>query len=166
MNAKTLLLALAAATTALPALAHEFTIGQLTIGHPYIVATPKTAKTAAGYFSVTNNGPEPDQLTAIESDPMGMLHETTTDANGVARMGEVETVTIAPGETVTLAPRGMHVMFMGLEKPMLVGDTLPATLVFEKAGPVEVVFNVQARATSAEGAHEDMSHAGHGAPTN
>lgn len=170
----TLTLALAMATTlALPALAHEFTIGQLTVGHPYIVATPRTAQSAAGYFSVTNAGSEPDTLTGIDSTPMGMLHETTTDANGVAKMGEVEQVVIAPGETVTLRPRAMHVMFMGLEKPMLVGDKVSATLVFEKAGPVEVVFDVQSRADSgAEGAgHEGMDHGAmpgmtHGAPAN
>jgi copper(I)-binding protein len=163
MNPKHFLLALAAATTiVLPALAHEFTIGELTINHPYIVATPKTAKTAAGYFSVTNAGAEPDQLIGIESDLSAMLHETTTDANGVAKMGDVEALSIAPGQTVTLAPRAMHVMFMGLTKPLLVGDKVPATLVFEKAGPVDVVFNVQSRADSTKGAteHGDMGHGG------
>ena len=174
MNAKPFLMALAAAATlALPAVAHEFTIGQLTVGHPYIVATPKTATTAAGYFSVTNAGPEPDTLTGIDSTPMGMLHETATDANGVAKMGEVEQVVIAPGQTVTLRPRATHVMFMGLEKPLLVGDKVPATLVFEKAGPVEVVFNVQSRADSSPEAtgHETMDHGAmpgmtHEAPAN
>jgi copper(I)-binding protein len=163
MNAKSILLALAAsASLALPALAQDVTAGQLTIGHPYVVATPKTAQSAAGYFSVTNSGPEPDTLTAIESTPMGMLHETATDANGVARMGEVEQVEIAPGQTVTLRPRAMHVMFTGLEKPLLVGDTIPATLVFEKAGPVEVVFKVQSRAdSSAAGAGAAQQGAGH-----
>lgn len=147
-TAKTLIAALAAALTiALPALAADFSAGPIQIGHPYIIATPKTAKTAAGYFSVTNTGSEPDTLTAIDSDPMGMLHQTTTDANGVTRMSEIEGgITIKPGETVTLRPRGAHVMFMGLSKPFLIGDKLDAKLTFEKAGQVDIVFAVQARA--------------------
>lgn len=150
MNAKTFIAALAAAATiALPALAHDFTAGTLVIGHPYIVATPKTAKSAAGYFTVTNTGTEADTLTGIESDPAGMLHQTTTEG-GVAKMSEVTGgLAIAPGETVALRPRGTHVMFMGLTKPFLVGETLPAKLTFDKAGTVDVVFNVQSRADSA-----------------
>ena len=140
--------AIALSAFALPGFAHEFTAGPLVIGHPYIVATPKTAKSAAGYFSVTNTGAEPDTLTGVESDPAGELHQTTTEG-GVAKMSAVEGgLTIAPGETLTLRPRGTHVMFMGLSKPFLVGETLPAKLLFEKAGPVDVVFNVQSRADS------------------
>lgn len=150
MTPRTFLAALAAAATfALPALAHEFTAGALVIGHPYIVATPKTAKSAAGYFTVTNTGAEPDTLTGVESDPAGQLHQTAM-ANGVAKMSEVEGgLVIAPGQTLALRPRGTHVMFMGLTKPFLVGETLPAKLVFEKAGAVDVVFNVQSRAETA-----------------
>lgn len=141
------LAAAASAATALPALAQEaFTVGELTVNRPYIVATPKTAKSAAGYFSVTNAGSEADRLISIESDPRGALHETSTDGNGVTKMSEVEGIDLAPGESVTLRPRGMHVMFMGLTEPFLIGATLPAKLVFEKAGPVDVTFTVQSRA--------------------
>lgn len=140
-------LAIAFAACALPTLlsAHEFKLGGLTVVHPYAIATPKTAKTAAGYFTVTNNGDTADRLIGIESEPTGSLHETTTDANGVARMGEVEAIDLAPGQTVTLAPRGIHVMFTGLTKPFLIGDKIPAKLVFEQAGVLDVVFNVQSR---------------------
>ena len=36
-------------------------------------------------------------------------------------------------------------MFMGLTAPFAEGDKIDATLVFEKAGEVEVHFNVEAR---------------------
>ena len=60
--------ALAAAAFAATAEAHEFKAGDLTIGHPYAIETPATAKSAAGYFSVTNAGTAPDRLVAIEAD--------------------------------------------------------------------------------------------------
>jgi periplasmic copper chaperone A len=151
--------ALAAAAFAASAEAHEFTAGDLTIGHPYVIETPKTARSAAGYFTVTNAGTAPDRLVAIEADvPKAEVHTTETDASGVARMIAVEALEIAPGETVTLAPRGLHVMFMGLEAPWKAGDEIPATLVFETAGEVPVVFNVEEREAGDTGGMEHMNH--------
>ncbi len=136
--------------------AHEFTLGALTIGHPYAVETAPTAKAGAGYLSVSNAGPDADRLVAVEADfPQTMLHVTETDAAGVSRMGSVEGVEIPAGGAVALEPRGGHVMFIGLAAPLKAGDEIPATLVFEKAGRVEVVFKVEPRASGAE------DHGGH-----
>jgi periplasmic copper chaperone A len=143
--------------------AHEFKAGDLTIGHPYAIETPATAKSAAGYFSVTNSGSAPDALVAVRADvPMAELHTTETDAAGVTRMGAVEALEIAPGATVTLEPRGLHVMFMGLSAPWKAGDEIPATLVFEKAGEVPVVFDVEPRKGAAAGGMEGMEMEGGG----
>jgi copper(I)-binding protein len=140
-----------------PALAHEYTAGGLEIGHPYAIETAATAKTAAGYLSVTNSGAEADRLLAVEAAfPRVEVHETRTDADGVARMLPVEAVEIPPGATVTLAPRGMHVMFMGLEAPWTAGEEIPATLVFERAGKVPVVFAVEPREAAMDGMDDDM----------
>lgn len=130
--------------------AHEFTLGALTIGHPYAVETAPTAKTAAGYLSVSNAGPDADRLIAVEADfPQTTLHVTETDASGVSRMSQVEAIEIPAGATVALEPRGGHVMFMGLAAPMAAGDKVPATLVFEKAGRIAVEFNVEPRSADA-----------------
>lgn len=153
--------ALAASALAPLADAHEFKAGDLTIGHPYAIETPATAKTAAGYFSVTNTGSTPDTLVAVEADfPRVEVHTTEVDASGVARMVAAGPLEVGPGETVTLEPRGLHVMFMGLTAPWTAGDEVPATLVFEKAGSVPVVFKVEPRKTGAmEGMdHDAMSH--------
>jgi periplasmic copper chaperone A len=141
--------------------AHEFKVGNLTIGHPYALETPATAKTGAGYFSITNNGTMPDRLIAIRSAfPRTQIHATEIDAQGVARMTEVDGLEIAPGVTVTLQPGGLHVMFMGLQAPLVVKETIPATLVFESAGEVGVEFNVQPRDDAADtmGDMPGMSH--------
>jgi copper(I)-binding protein len=148
-------LALAAAL-ALPALAHEYAVGDLAVGHPYAAATAAGAKTGAGYLSVTNAGAEADRLLAVEADfPRVELHTTEVDAAGVARMRPVEAVEVPPGATVTLAPQGTHVMFMGLEAQLVEGERVPAVLVFEKAGEVAVEFAVEARREDA------AEHGGH-----
>jgi copper(I)-binding protein len=157
--------ALAAAAFAGLANAHEFKAGDLTIGHPYAVETPATAKSAAGYFEVTNAGAAPDRLVAIEADfPKVEVHTTETDAAGVSRMIPVEAVEIPAGGTVTLAPRGLHVMFMGLTAPWKAGEHVAATLVFEAAGEVPIVFNVQERKPGEDGGMGGMDHGGAAKP--
>lgn len=155
--------ALAAAAFAATAEAHEFKAGTLTIGHPYAFETPATAKSAAGYFSVTNAGTAPDRLVAVETDgSKAEVHATETDTSGVTRMTAVDGLEIPPGATVTLEPRGLHVMFTGLGAPWKAGDHVPATLVFETAGAVPVVFNVQARKAGEGGDMDGMSGMDHG----
>ncbi len=161
MRIQSTLAALAAAfALAGAAGAHEFKLGDLTIGHPYAIETAATAKTGAGYLSISNGGGAPDRLIAIEAPfPRVEIHTTETDAAGVARMLPVEGVEIPPGQTVTLEPGGMHVMFMGLGAPFVAGETVAATLVFEKAGRVEVEFNVQPRGEGEGGMEDgDMDH--------
>lgn len=149
-------LCLAALGLALPlaALAHDFTLGALEVGHPYALETAPGLRTGAGYLSVTNTGSEPDRLLAVKADfPKVEIHETLTDAAGVARMSPVANLEIPPGATVELAPRGAHVMFMGLPAPLAAGSRFPATLVFERAGEVAVEFVVETRKPGGEPAH-------------
>jgi copper(I)-binding protein len=44
---------------------------------------------------------------------------------------------------VTLAPGGYDLMLMELKAQLKQGDKIPATLEFEKAGKVNVTFDVQ-----------------------
>ncbi|KMK68685.1 copper chaperone PCu(A)C [Puniceibacterium sp. IMCC21224] len=139
--------------------AHDFKVGDLVIEHPMAFATPKTAMTGGGYLSITNTGAGDDRLLAVEAAfPRVMLH-TTDMQNDVASMRHVEGIVIPAGATVTFEPGGLHVMFMGLDgDPFEVGEKIPATLVFEHAGNLDVMFNVEAR-----GASDDMDHSAHGA---
>ena len=58
---------------------------------------------------------------------------------------------IKPGETVTLAPSGFHVMFQQLKHPLEQGKTIKATLKFEKAGTVDVEYPILAIGATAPG---------------
>jgi copper(I)-binding protein len=149
---------------AAPAVAHDVAAAGLKIGHPYAIETPPGAMSGAGYLTIVNEGAAPDRLVAVRADfPQVTLHRTEIGADGVARMRPAEGIAIAPGETVTFAPGGSHVMFMGLEgDPFEVGEVIPATLVFEKAGEVAVEFWVQPRGAAPTG-HGPGDGADHGA---
>jgi copper(I)-binding protein len=131
---------------AVPAAAAPVTAGDLTIDGTWTRATPPGAPTAGGYLTITNNGTEADTLTGVSSPVAGMssLHMMETK-DGVMSMHEVDGgVPIPPGGTVTLAPGGYHIMFMGLTGALKQGETLPVTLMFAKAGKVEVIFPILA----------------------
>ncbi|MBL8554359.1 MAG: copper chaperone PCu(A)C [Phenylobacterium sp.] len=98
--------------------------------------------TGAGYMTLSNAGPA-DALVAAESPLSGhvMIHHSSI-ANGMASMKMVARVPVAAGRSVTFAPGGYHLMFMGLTKALNVGDTLPATLVFASGARVKASFVV------------------------
>src|ERR1700750_1540748 len=107
------LLALAVGIAA-PSIAHGYKLGDLSIGHPWVRATPGGAKIGGGYLSVTNNGTAPDRLTgATFSDADHVeIHEMSMDG-GVMKMRPLPNgVEIKPGEKVKLAPEGTHLMLM------------------------------------------------------
>ena len=72
----------------------------------------------------------------------------------VMRMREVGTIDVPAGGTVELQPGGLHLMLMGLKKPLVAGQAFPLTLRFEKAGAVEVQMKVVAPGTEAAPAHK------------
>jgi periplasmic copper chaperone A len=126
------------------AAAETYSAGGLQIVGPWARATPKGSTVSAGYLTITNKGQETDRLIggSLLSASRFEVHTTVTE-NGVARMRQVTSLEIKPGETVELKPGGMHVMFMGLKQPMTSGQTIQGTLVFEKAGTVAIEFAVQ-----------------------
>jgi copper(I)-binding protein len=126
--------------------AQGVTHGDLQIVHPAIPAPPVGARSAAGYLEIVNQGSAPDRLLGVETGgaKRAMLHSTDHADDGVARMVHLDAVEIPADGTVTLAPGGVHIMLMGLTGALSEGAVVPATLIFEKAGRVEIEFSVDA----------------------
>lgn len=124
---------------------HDYKVGDLHIEHPFARATAASAMAGAGYVSIMNSGTEDDALIGIEADyPRVMMHDSVM-TDGVASMAPMDRVVVPAGGTVTFAPGGLHIMFMGLNgDPLEEGEKVPATLIFERAGRVDVVFSVEA----------------------
>jgi copper(I)-binding protein len=150
-----------------PALAHDVTVGDLQIIHPHIPQPAASAKAAGGFMAIVNNGSEADRLIGVESDiaAKSEVHESKVDANGIGTMEHVDAIEIPPGETVNLEHGGYHVMFMGLTAPLSEGEMHKAVLIFERAGRVEVEFQIDPPIGQG-GGHDamkmDHSKMGHG----
>jgi periplasmic copper chaperone A len=144
-------LALAAvgiAFTTLPALAHETLSkdGTILIQNLWTRATPNGAKVAGGFITITNKGAAPDRLIGGSAKIAGHVevHEMAMD-NGVMKMRELpKGLEIKPGETVELKPGGFHLMLMDLKEPAVDGGKVEGTLVFEKAGTIDIFLHVRA----------------------
>jgi periplasmic copper chaperone A len=88
------------------------------------------------------------------------VHEMTMKDNVMTMRPVPSGLPIAAGKSVTLAPGGYHIMFEDLKAPLKEGTKLQATLEFEKAGKVDVTFDVQgvgAQAPISSGSGHGMS---------
>jgi periplasmic copper chaperone A len=154
----TIVAALCAALAVSPALAHDYTVGSLKIGHPWARATPKGASVGGGYMTITNTGTASERLTGGSSAVAQSfeVHEMKMEG-GVMKMRPVAGgIEIKPGQTVTLDPDGYHVMLVALKEQLKQGSRFKATLEFAKAGKVEVDFVVEGMGAKAPADDHDM----------
>jgi copper(I)-binding protein len=138
--------AVAFALIASAASAHDYKIGTLEIAHPWTRATPKGAPVAGGYLKITNTGQTTDRLTGASSTAAARaeIHQMAMTGGAMQMRPLPGGLEIKPGETVELKPGSYHIMFMNLKQPFEKGQRIKGTIIFEKAGPIEVEYTVEA----------------------
>jgi hypothetical protein len=57
-----------------------------------------------------------------------MLHESKT-SGGQSTMRHLDSLVIAPGQSIALQPGGVHVMLSGLKTSIAIGEKVPLVLV-------------------------------------
>jgi len=129
--------------------AHEYTVGDLHIAHPWSQELPPNAPNVAAYFIVHNNGKSADRLLGVDS-PItdnAELHEHVHKA-GLMKMPQVQGVDIPAAADLVFAPGAYHVMLMQPKDRSLLSDgkRFPLTLHFQKAGNITVEVAVQKQA--------------------
>jgi len=103
-------------------------------------ATVAGTPSSAAYLKITNNGVSDDRLIAAKAviAKRVEIHSMEMD-NGVMRMRAVDGgLSIAAGDSVTLAPGGLHIMLMGLTTDLAPDTQHEIILVFEKAGDIKL----------------------------
>ena len=157
MSLKSILLA--GAFAALPSLS----LAHVVIEDAYARASSPLAQSGAVFMSIYNHNDYPDVLIGAESDVAERieLHTHVQTAEGVMQMTEVEGgIPLGPDETVLLERGGLHVMLLGLTRPLEHGDTFTMRLIFETSDPVEIEVPVDLERMPGQG---DMQHDhGHG----
>jgi len=119
-------------------------------------ATPPGTTVGAAYMTI-QGGSQDDRLVDASSERAAMVHlHTVEEKDGVSKMRAVEAVEVPAGQSVALAPKSTHVMLMGLDGPLVAGQTFTVTLRFANAGDVPVSVTVKPATTSAD--HAQHQH--------
>ncbi len=115
-------------------------------------ATPPGTPVAAAYLVIDNRGPRSDRLLSASSPSAEKVevHATIHDGD-MARMRKVDPLHVAAGERLVLEPGGMHLMLVGLRKPLTEGELIPVVLEFEVAGQLRTEIRIFAAGTDMSG---------------
>ena len=124
----------------------------------YARSAGKMAKAGAAFFMIKNETDQDDRLIDVKSTAAKKveLHTHVDQGGGVMKMVHVEDGFAIPAGGMHMLKRGGdHVMFMGLNSAWEQGDLLPLTLVFEKAGEIDLEVQVDLER------QETMDHSSH-----
>jgi periplasmic copper chaperone A len=125
--------------------AEDYKLGSLEIEHPYARATPPNAPVSGGYMIIRNSGGEADRLVSGEASFADRveIHEMTMDGEVMKMRQLADGLEIPAGGEVVLKPGGYHVMFIGIDSQFKDGETRNVKLTFEKAGSIDLEFEVK-----------------------
>ncbi len=126
------------------ALGHSHEKGEIQVRHPWARATPPGASVGAGYLEIRNRGSQPDRLLSAATAVARRVElHVTEHAADVAKMRQLRAFEVPARERLTLRPGGAHLMLVDLVRPLAKGERFAMTLRFERAGELEVQFEVQ-----------------------
>ena len=97
----------------------------LIVEDAWVRLPPPSTTTSAAYFSALNDGADPVTISGVSS-PMfnaGAIHETRY-VDGSARMVHHDSITLPPGERISAAPGGLHVMLFKPTTQLVEGATV------------------------------------------
>lgn len=109
--------------------------------------SPKIAQAGAFYMLIRNSGGVADKLTTAKSGSCGTveLHESYHMADGTMGMRMVTggVIDIPANGQVELKVGGLHIMCIEKKVDLATGVKIPLTLVFEKAGQMNVEVTIR-----------------------
>lgn len=124
--------------------AHEYASRDVTVAHPWARAMPGGAKVGSVYLEMKAKRGPGDRLVAAHSATAGSVEvHSHIMEQGIAKMRRVDGIAVPGGKSIVLRPDGFHIMLIDLKEPLKEGDLTTVTLVFEKAGEIEVDATVE-----------------------
>ena len=125
------------------------------VANAWLRAPAPGQKTAAAYAEVTSAhnaalvGAGSPAASRVE------MHSSSVEG-GVMRMRALPRIDLPSGQTVKLAPGGLHLMLIDLKQSLKAGDIVPLTLSIQPTGPTAgtslTTITLQAEVRAADGA--------------
>jgi copper(I)-binding protein len=122
------------------ACAHEYFTQGFTVIHPWAEPTGPGELCAPVYFKLDNVVAADRLLRAVS--PHAEVVELRGDGNASAPA--LSAIDVVPGDASDFSADRPHLLMKGLGVPLQWGRSYPMTLMFEKAGPVQVMVSVGA----------------------
>ncbi len=115
----------------------------LEISDARIKNLPPTVPVRAGYMTLHNPGQQAVTIVAVQSDAFASveIHRSYMH-DGMMRMDQVDSLMIAPGATLQLAPGGLHLMMMQPAEATRPGDRIEILLQFEDGSGQRLTLEV------------------------
>lgn len=118
------------------------------VGDAWVRAPAPGQKTAAAYVELTS-----DRITALVAagSPAASrveMHSMTMDG-GIMRMRPLARIDLPAGQTVKLAPGGMHLMLIDLKAPLKAGDKVQLVLSLQPSGTSLTTLTLEAEVRAA-----------------
>ena len=103
--------------------------GSVTLDDAWVRALPPGQPNTAAYLTVTNTGSAKVTIVGGSADIAGTVEiHTTREVDGYQRMEQLYKVPLAPGQSSSFSPGGMHLMLLGLAKMPAPGDRVQLCL--------------------------------------
>ncbi len=134
-----------------------FRIGSISVESPWAPELPPILANQVVFMTIVNEGERPDRLVGATSEVSSRveIHDHIKDEAGMLSMRQVESIELLPGKPVRLEPGGLHLMLMGLARPIEKDTQFKARLEFASGASLEIDVPVGK-------AHEgDPSHSRH-----
>jgi copper(I)-binding protein len=122
------------------AVSRSYTVGEIEIGGPWARASSVDPSIAGGYFTFANKAATPDRLVAATSPDAERIeiHAIKVVGPELKMRAREGGLLIPSATTLTLKPRGYHLLLTGLRKPLQEGGSIAITLTFEVAGSLDM----------------------------
>ena len=135
-------IATAAFCAAASVYAADAKVGNLSIDDAW-ARTGQPGQVSAAYFEVKNKGAT-DRIVSANCDcaKATELHDVKM-VDGTMKMVPATSIEVPANGELKLKPGSYHVMLIGLNRPLVAGETLPIKVKFEKAGEATVSAKVK-----------------------
>lgn len=115
-----------------------------------------TGPNGALFLEIENDSPQLNTLVSATTHQDQCDHmelHTHKHENGKVMMRQVSSIEVPAQNKVELKPGGLHIMLMGLKKPLQDGDVVPVSLTFESGETLDLEVPVKSSTSAAGHSH-------------
>jgi len=129
------------------------------VEEPYVRATPPHLPNSAAFMTIKNDSNENVSIVKATSNVSKVVELHTHDLkDGVMTMYQIPKIDILSKSQTVLKPGGLHIMFIGLNNPRKVGQSVSLTLEFSNGKTQTIIAPVKTVMSGMKHHGKHMNH--------